>query len=141
MTTYDEMLASALCGIEHRKEDPSRVFAEIERRFPVQHSKVDWQRVPGAVSRPDGHLPGAPVRFFREAIATSGLDALAYVGDGLTSTSVVAAPADFIAVIEPMLDIPQHHYFFDMQRGFCISFTMEGDMHYGFPPPGGAGRS
>ena len=141
MTTYDEMLESALSGIDHRKEDPSRVFAEIERRFPVQHSKIEWQRVPGAVSRPDGHLPGAPVRFFREAISTSGLASLAYVGDGLTSTSVVAAPADFLAVIESMLDIPQHHYFFDMQSGFCISFTMEGDMHYAFPAPGAPGRS
>ena len=141
MTTYDEMLESALSGIDHRKEDPSRVFAEIERRFPVQHSKIDWQRVPGAVSRPDGHLPGAPVRFFREAISTCDLASLAYVGDGLTSTSVVAAPADFLAVIESMLDIPQHHYFFDMQSGFCISFTMEGDMHHAFPPPGAPGRS
>ena len=114
--------------------DAGSIFDAIEFDFPILGSKINWELVPDSVERANLSINDCK-DFFSEATVVAAVESLTYVGDGLTSVGVTAEVMDFAAALLTILELPQHHYFYDPANRFCITFTMEGDMHYGFAPP------
>jgi len=55
-----------------------------------------------------------------------------YIGDGITNSELVFSGKDFFKVLEFLfVNIPEHHYFFDMEKKWCLLIATEGWIAYG----------
>ena len=55
-----------------------------------------------------------------------------YVGDGITDSELVFSGKEFFKVLEFLfVNIPEHHYFFDENRKWCLLIATEGWIAYG----------
>ena len=55
-----------------------------------------------------------------------------YIGDGITNSELIFSGKDFFKVLEFLFEnIPEHHYFFDEDRIWCLLVATEGWITYG----------
>ena len=55
-----------------------------------------------------------------------------YIGDGITNSELIFSGKDFFKVLEFLFEnIPEHHYFFDEDRRWCLLVATEGWITYG----------
>ena len=55
-----------------------------------------------------------------------------YIGDGITNSELVFSGKDFFKVLEFLFEnVPEHHYFFDENRRWCLLIATEGWIAYG----------
>ena len=55
-----------------------------------------------------------------------------YVGDGITNSELVFSGKEFFKLLEFLfVNIPEHHYFFDMEKKWCLLIATEGWIAYG----------
>lgn len=55
-----------------------------------------------------------------------------YVGDGITDSELVFSGKEFFKVLEFLfVNIPEHHYFFDIDKKWCLFIATEGWIDYG----------
>lgn len=55
-----------------------------------------------------------------------------YIGDGITNSELVFSEKDFLKVLKFLFEnIPEHHYFFDENRRWCLLIATEGWIAYG----------
>lgn len=55
-----------------------------------------------------------------------------YVGDGITNSELVFSGKEFFKVLEFLfINIQEHHYFFDMEKKWCLFIATEGWIDYG----------
>ena len=55
-----------------------------------------------------------------------------YVGDGITNSELVFSGEEFFKVLEFLFEnVPEHHYFFDENRRWCLLIATEGWIAYG----------
>lgn len=55
-----------------------------------------------------------------------------YIGDGITKSELIFSGKDFFKVLEFLFEnIPEHHYFFDEDRRWCLLVATEGWITYG----------
>ena len=55
-----------------------------------------------------------------------------YVGDGITDSELVFSGKEFFKLLEFLfVNIPEHHYFFDMEKKWCLLIATEGWIAYG----------
>jgi len=55
-----------------------------------------------------------------------------YVGDGITNSELVFSGKEFFKVLEFLfINIPEHHYFFDVEKKWCLLIATEGWIDYG----------
>ena len=55
-----------------------------------------------------------------------------YVGDGITNSELVFSGKDFFKVLEFLFEnVPEHHYFFNENRRWCLLIATEGWIAYG----------
>ena len=55
-----------------------------------------------------------------------------YVGDGITNSELVFSGKKFFKLLEFLfVNIPEHHYFFDMEKKWCLLIATEGWIDYG----------
>ena len=55
-----------------------------------------------------------------------------YVGDGITNSELVFSGKDFFKILEFLFEnVPEHHYFFDMEKKWCLLIATEGWIDYG----------
>jgi len=125
----------------------SEVFQKISERYPAVGSKIDWRQLEGSIGEMEWNLDlhaESFKRFFHETVSRFGLsgDAI-YAGDGLTDFSLHAPIEQFGPLLDAIFDVPHHHYFVRADYGWCMCFTMEGDMSFAFcdPREAGAARS
>ena len=120
--------------------DASPYFAQLAQAYPADGSKIDWRRVPDAIVKfEDDHAlqPGACIAFFDEMRAQHGLAGeLVYLGDSATDFALAGPAAGMREALPALLVIPQHHYILGPEAAWCMCFTMEGDMGFGFRSPG-----
>ncbi len=125
-------LESGLVVIE---PDSDWVFAKIQEGFSIGFNRIDWSGVPGAVQRFRDHSIDdivAFMLFFHEIYDQYALSAdLIYVGDML-NLGVYGTKENITLVMPRAFEFPQHHYITDFDVSWCMSFTMEGGMGFGF---------
>lgn len=140
---YEAELRKALrAAIEsHRiKElgDSSPFFAQLMATYPVSGSKIDWGRLPGSIERveEDEAIQAEQfTAFFDEVIQKFRLAGdVVYVGDSATDFALTGSVGCMRDVLPELLAIPQHHYLIGPESSWCLCFTMEGDMGFGFRP-------
>lgn len=55
-----------------------------------------------------------------------------YVGDGITNSELVFSGKEFFKVLEFLfINIQEHHYFFDVEKKWCLFIATEGWIAYG----------
>ena len=114
--------------------DSSTFFARLARAYPVSGSKIDWGRVPHAIERNDEQSNVEEfVSFFDEVVDKYRLTGeVIYVGDSATDIAFASSVECVRGVLPVLLAIPQHHYLIGPETSWCMCFTMEGDMGFGF---------
>jgi hypothetical protein len=118
--------------------DSSPFFAQLTKAYPASGSKIDWGRVSGSIERTEEEEAlqiEQFVSFFDEVVQKFRLAGdVVYVGDSATDFALVG-PMEFMREALPeLLAIPQHHYLIGPESSWCMCFTMEGDMGFGFHP-------
>lgn len=118
--------------------DSSPFFAQLMKTYPASGSKIDWNRVPGSIERIEEEETLQVEQFtafFDEIVQKVGLagDAF-YVGDSATDFALTGSLECMREVLPELLAIPQHHYLVGPEFSWCLCFTMEGDMGFGFNP-------
>jgi hypothetical protein len=116
--------------------ESSPFFAQISALYPLDGSKIDWRRVPGSVERSENdedlHVEQF-VGFFDEVTEKFRLAGdVVYVGDSATDFALGASIECMREALPNLLAIPQHHYLIGPESSWCMCFTMEGDMGFGF---------
>jgi hypothetical protein len=119
--------------------DSSPFFAQLTKGYPANGSKIDWSQIPGSIERVEENKSLQVkqfIRFFNEVIQKFNLSGnVVYIGDNATDFALVGSLECMMGVVSELLTIPQHHYFVGPDSSWCICFTMEGDMGFGFRPP------
>ena len=55
-----------------------------------------------------------------------------YIGDGITSSELIFSGKEFFKVLEFLFEnVPEHHYFFDEDKKWCLLIATEGWIAYG----------
>jgi hypothetical protein len=138
-TELRKVLRAELEGSRIRElGDSSPVFAQIATAYPITGSKIDWRRVPGSielVEEDEVMRVEEFIGFFDEVVQKFSLSGdVVYVGDSATECAFAGSLEYMRAVLSKLLAIPQHHYLVGADVSWCVSFTMEGDMGFGFRP-------
>ena len=118
--------------------ESSPFFAGLMQNYPIDGSKVDWDLVPGSIERvehDEALQAGQFAAFFDEIAQRFRLEGdVVYVGDSATDFALAGSLQAMREVLPELLMIPQHHYFVGPESSWCLCFTMEGDMGFGFRP-------
>jgi hypothetical protein len=143
MTPEEELL-----GQLQREHAPSIIlepssteyFALLEKRFPVQGSKIDWEKVPTAKVR-RGHAADSErylhdaVLFTHEVLESEQLDRECQViamGDSAMEKALRMPLSTLVLCLRHILEMPQHTYVLAPDAAWCLVFTMEGDLCFGY---------
>lgn len=121
---------------------PEPGFRLLARRFPLVGSKIDWEKVPRAVVRetdpqdPDRHVRDATNLLLdvtkAEGIATEQI--VIALGDSAMEEAVSLPVGVLLDSVRDFLELPQHLYVLPEDGSWCFSFTMEGDLAFGYAP-------
>jgi hypothetical protein len=140
LSTYEDDLRLALkaefdAGNIREVANSDTVFAQLSKTYPASGSKIDWQRVPGAIecAEEDQSLQGERfVAFFEGMRSRFELTGpVLYVGDSATDFVLEGTVESFRRVLPELVAIPQHHYFIGPNFSWCLCLTMEGAMGFG----------
>ena len=118
--------------------DSSVFFAQLMDYYPAKGSKIDWKNIPESVEKieeDDSLQIERFLEFFDEIVRRIGLtgDAI-YVGDSATDFALQAPLTIMREALPELLTVPQHHYLIGAESSWCMCFTMEGGMGFGFRP-------
>jgi hypothetical protein len=118
--------------------DSSPFFSRLMRRYPTVGSKIDWQSIPGSVERAE-HDESLQLKrfisFFDEVVQRFELAGdVIYLGDSATDFALAGSMERMREALPDLFAVPQHHYLITPDASWCICFTMEGDMAFGFAP-------
>jgi hypothetical protein len=116
--------------------DSAEFFKRLARAFTPIGSRIDWSLVPqslgGVETNHDRHA-SAFEHFFRTCVDRFNLAGrISYAGDSATDFVLSADLEVFKANLLTLFEIPQHHFFAAEDFSWCASFTIEGDMNFGF---------
>lgn len=118
--------------------DSSFFFARLMDAYPLSGSKVDWTRVPESIEQIEENSSLQVERFltfFDEIVQRFGLaGSVVYVGDSATDFALEAQLTYMKEALPELLTVPQHHYLIGAESAWCMCFTMEGAMGFGFRP-------
>lgn len=72
------------------------------------------------------------IKFFEFKKIKLASNEIHYIGDGITNSELVFSGKDFLKVLKFLFEnIPEHHYFFDENRRWCLLIATEGWIAYG----------
>jgi len=121
-------------------DDDKEITAEIEGSFAWCGSKIDWSKTAihrsYCLSKSSEAQNCAVVQFIKRygidrEIAAS--KEIYYINDCSISFAVRLDSVQFFPFITLALEyIPEHHYFFERQRKWCLCVTMNGLVDFGF---------
>jgi hypothetical protein len=140
VSTFDDELRLALkaqleSGLLLEAGSAADILRTLSKRFPTSGSKIDWDRVPGAIERSEANETDQLTEFvdFFDEVRTKFnlIGPVIYAGDGPTDLALQGSLDEFRRALSEILTIPQHHYFVGANYAWCLAFTMEGDMAFG----------
>ncbi|MCM8531299.1 MAG: hypothetical protein NE330_09085 [Lentisphaeraceae bacterium] len=130
-------LENMICKGFIQVKDEEFYISIIEENFPFTGSKIAWSKVTGAVSERFSNKS-----FSKESINFSiGLlsdncigndEGIVIVGDNLMNNAYQTKVRYLEQVLEEVLDIPQHIYVISENGRWCMVFSLEGYVDFGF---------
>lgn len=124
-------------GIITIEPDCTDYFVKLAKCFPAAGTKIDWGRVPNSINtwRDEDRDESAFVEFFNQIVTSNNLSGpIVYMGDSNTEFALLTSIDVVSKYLKDILSIPQHHYFVAADFSWCIAFTFEGDMSFGYAP-------
>jgi hypothetical protein len=116
--------------------DSSIFFKQLSTVYPIVGSKIAWSAISGSIESYEEDISiqkNEFISFFRKIRDRFSLSGEAiYMGESATDFALLGDIQVFDEIISKILDVPQHHYFVSKDFSWCMSFTMEGDMAFGF---------
>lgn len=143
MSGYDDDLRVALDGefSDNRLRevgDGTAEFALLAQAFPTLHSRIDWGRVPGAITFELADDESAHELIQQFIVSLQGkydlVGPVTFVGDSATGVALQGEIGTFVRILKLLLEVPQHHYFVGAGARWCLCITFEGDVGFGFSP-------
>lgn len=139
--TYDEELIEYFrdelsTGKVEIVSDSSNYFTRLADEFPTVGSRIDWTKVSNSwveVANTQSDEVTQFVNFFNAAVDRYKLAGqVICMGDSATQIAMIF-PVDLLRKkLDEILSIPQHHYFVAEDFSWCLVFTFEGDMAFGW---------
>jgi hypothetical protein len=120
----------------------TQYFSLLQARFPMRGAKIDWDRLTTAkvrrvhTSNGEQYINDA-MMFARETIETEQLDLTSQVvaiGDSAMDKSLKMPISTLLLCLPNIVAMPQHTYILATDASWCLAFTMEGDLCFGFAP-------
>lgn len=121
-----------------RRVSESDLVARIRSRLPFSGSKIAWSKMRNVLSKrvPGGDLVQQGIRdFVGEALGFLPVNAgLMVVGDSAMTEALIMTKETLMDVAGHLFDLPQHTYIVNPEVDWCLVFSMEGWMDFGFLP-------
>lgn len=148
MSGYEQDLLAALGGRFPSQgafridPDAAKYVVRLQAMFPFVGSQIDWEKVPGAVSRSVDASDTAAYRkqtkeLISDARRLGGLDdetRIIVVGDSQLEVAIELSLRQFEDALDDFLDVPQHTYALAPDASWCLALTMEGYLDFGRSP-------
>lgn len=139
MTFEEELLSEFELSVKNGDiiVDPSSdsYFSELELRFPILGSKIDWDAVSGSEreqASADAYASDCQ-HFFDKMMRRYGLSGQCIViGDSAVEVALIMPVGIMQFNLQKIVSVPQHHYVIANDYVWCMSFTMEGELAFGF---------
>lgn len=108
----------------------------IEKNFPFVGSKIDWQQVPGVITKNINAHAFVPecLAFIKDQLIRFEIPPLTKVvviGDGVLNQAIAARVEVLELLMSEILNLPQHTYIIELNGEWCMAFTMEGYADFG----------
>ena len=134
LSSLSDLIKSGDVVVENTSD---KYFAQLGAMFPAFGSKIDWKEIPESIeeiAKEDEYIESCS-NFFMKICEKNGLGGrVVLIGDSAIESALIM-PVDVLKLcLKQVLEIPQHHYIFAEDYSWCMSFTMEGDMAFGFKP-------
>ena len=127
-------------GAEAIVEDWSFIVDDLSKSFQWSGSKIQWSMVSGHEYRKlDGRYDDwlMQIKAFisggaaSDAINTSGL--FYYINDSSLDFAVLIETSQFYGFLNYVINtIPQHRYFTDEKKRWCLVISSEGNIEFGY---------
>lgn len=137
----DELLqilgADVDAGIITIEPDCTDYFVKLTKCFPAAGTRIDWGSVPNSIDtwRDEDLDESAFVKFFNQIVTSNNLNGpIVYMGDSNTEFALLTSVDVVSKYLKDILSIPQHHYLVAADFSWCMVFTFEGDMSFGYAP-------
>ncbi|MBB6521751.1 hypothetical protein [Pseudoteredinibacter isoporae] len=124
-------------GEVYLEESSEAYFGRLAEVFPLGGSKISWDQVPNSIVETTNNKNDVAewVNFFNAIIEKKGLSGkLVYINDSAIECALTMSIDILRKCIKQILEYPDHHYFIGENYAWCMTFTMEGDMTFGFKP-------
>jgi len=140
--TYEEELLSELRSLISNgkikvEDDSSKYFLELSQSYPTFGSKIDWDEIENSeVEDATGEdCDSQFVLFFKKIIRENQLQGECIViGDSAVSMALTTDVNTLSFVLLDIIEIPQHHYILAKDLSWCMAYTMEREMAFGYKP-------
>lgn len=119
------------------EESSEAYFGRLAEVFPLGGSKINWDQVPDSIVDTTSNKNDVTewVNFFNAIVEKKGLSGkLVYINDSAIECALTMSVEILRQCIKQILEYPDHHYFIGEDYAWCMTFTMEGDMTFGFKP-------
>ena len=119
------------------KKSSDVYFNRLAEFFPLYGSKIHWGKVADSVVDFASNKNDVTewVIFFNSMVKHKGLSGkVIYLNDSAIECVLIISLDTLSKCIQPILEFPDHHYFIAEDYAWCMCFTMEGDMTFGFKP-------
>ena len=115
--------------------DIEKYFEQIEASFPIYGSKIEWSEVAGSIeelARLEFYSSDC-IDFYNKITKTLNPNSkVVLLGDSAMDYALLTILKNVPEVLAKMLELPQHHFIVANDFSWCISFSMEGNMAFGF---------
>lgn len=113
------------------------VFIQLQERFPIGYGRIDWKSVPNSVEQYKYEPEQKKDAFFQFFEHISGRYELVgdviYVGENI-DIGLRGEIVSLNKILPQVFEFNQHHFITDCLSDWCMSFSMEGEMGFGFAP-------
>lgn len=126
-----------LAGSVELLQDERPFIDLIEKNFPFVGSKIDWDRVPGAVTKKLNaqSFVSECLEFLKDRLKQTAISQSAKVvvlGDSAMEQAVATHAGMLETLMPEVLELPQHTYVIALGGEWCMTFTMEGYADFGY---------
>ncbi len=141
MTFQDELLEELADLINKGQisfvNSSDNFFFQLTEEYPIYGSKINWNEVPEAIIETTNDLNDVSncTRFFKKIVQMKKLSGkIIYANDSAIECALIMSVEVLANCIHKILEFPDHHYIINSGYNWCMTFTMEGDMIFGFKP-------
>ena len=136
MKFEDELLLSLTNKIGKNsfivKESSDEYFMKLASFFPVLGSKINWKKVVDSIEETCSDSYNF-IDFFADVCKKFNLKGdCIVIGDSAIDCAIIMSIDTLRDCLTSIIEIPQHHYFIADDFSWCISYTMEENMAFGY---------